>query len=485
MKSIRFDKTLNKTSGFNRDYNDRDSSCPLSTSYSNYDSGLTDGCRSMADCSACADITRKPLSKSFTQLGFAKPRKVIKSSRFGLQCPTVPPFYSRRSNPVVGQCPTVPPQPQLLAKTNKTKSTSDDSGEIQLSHNTFCPDSDEEKVQKEEKRGPCKEFTNKDSCTPKTPVRSAPLLKPIKRESPECPPSPCESLETLREEADRKRKENEKKLRPPKRVNSSPKPIEKEAEPRSENACEIEKKSEKKTEKKSEKKTKKGEKVYSKKYLKMKYEIELQNYLIDKMNRELQCKTDKCRPELELCLLKQRLDKEVNKLDQMIRFAINMQRDDRLEKWGPIPISTVVEYPARRSRSCPREPTNKLKPPQTPSGISLVSGFEKLDDIMICQEKEICVDEMIQQAKQIKLQKFSQQVEQLQRKSMTDYVKCEDLFDYRPKTAEMSDADVSCQLKSLDISISRLIENVGTIKYQVKKLCDEFNSMKPMYSEYP
>ena len=251
-----------------------------------------------------------------------------------------------------------------------------------------------------------------------------------------------------------------------------------------EDDCKVVKKPEKKTSKKQEK----NGNNYSKKYLKMKYEIELQNYLIDKMNRELQCKTLKCRPECELSLMKHRLDQEVNKLNQMIKFAINMQRKNHTEKWGPIPISTISEYSVRRSRSCPREPTMKLKPPQTPSGISLVSGFEQLDDLLLCKEKELYMNEMNQQAKQKKLQQFSEQIEQMQHKTeqlQSNSIKCEVLFDMKSNSSQMGEADVNCQLKSLDASINQIVSNAGSVKSQLKKLADEFNAMKAASSEHP
>ena len=248
-----------------------------------------------------------------------------------------------------------------------------------------------------------------------------------------------------------------------------------------EDDCKVVKKPEKKTSKKQEK----NGNNYSKKYLKMKYEIELQNYLIDKMNRELQCKTLKCRPECELSLMKHRLDQEVNKLNQMIKFAINMQRKNHTEKWGPIPISTISEYSVRRSRSCPREPTMKLKPPQTPSGISLVSGFEQLDDLLLCQEKELYMNEMNQQAKQKKLQQFSEQMQHKTEQLQSNSIKCEVLFDMKSNSSQMGEADVNCQLKSLDASINQIVSNAGSVKSQLKKLADEFNAMKAASSEHP
>ncbi|CAG9797035.1 unnamed protein product [Chironomus riparius] len=122
-------------------------------------------------------------------------------------------------------------------------------------------------------------------------------------------------------------------------------------------------------------------KAYCKKYKKMKYEIELQNYLVDKLNRELQIKTFKKYQESTLLELKNIIQKEIMKLKEMIDFTIFEQCQNKDLGWGSIPISSLT--------------TNTIKMPQpscglpkTPSSVSNVSTFSMLEDLNLCQEKE-------------------------------------------------------------------------------------------------
>lgn len=152
----------------------------------------------------------------------------------------------------------------------------------------------------------------------------------------------------------------------------------------------------------------------SKKYLRMKHEIEIKNYLLDKMNRELATKTSKGRPSLELWRLEQEILKEINILHNMIYFAICLQRNNRAEKWGPIPISPVSSQLIKeRPKSAPSK-HKKLVLPKTPSGISRVSGFENLEDVILQGERKHCFNHVKLDTKGQKISERNKEVEELE-----------------------------------------------------------------------
>lgn len=310
----------------------------------------------------------------------------------------------------------------------------------------------------------------------------------------DCPPSPCVSLEKARANVDAKKKSMMMKR---KSQSQKLRKIPEEVDEEQEEVGKIPAIDESNDDKDSKMKNQsEPESDFSKKYLKMKYEIDLQNYLIDKMNRELQRKKMKCWPERELCKLKQRLDKEVEKLRELVKFASCMQRENRQEKWGPISISTVGEKIAKRSQSCPPAPI-RLKPPMTPSGISKVSGFEGLDDIMMEEESEDCESQKELQAKRQKIQELCQQMDEMQcqiekcqdekkqtmeasenfrQTSLQDpcNITCEELFDMKPCT----DDDVNMKLNATDGLISDLAVKVETIKCHIEKLYQDLRNLK-------
>lgn len=221
----------------------------------------------------------------------------------------------------------------------------------------------------------------------------------------------------------------------------------------------------------------------SKKYLKMKYEIELQNYLIDKMNRDLQAKTLRCQPKHELCVLERRLSFEVNKLRDMVKFAMCAQRKNKADHWDPIPISTVGK---QRNCSEPRpcKPSSKLRPPETPSGISVVSGFEELERIKLSSDLLACAEDMKVRQKMDKMSEFCKKVDdfrcQINRHAVPvdDYVKCEELFGKKSSKSEPCDDDVSVHLKALNCAMNHLLSDVETVKCNFVRLHEEFNDFR-------
>lgn len=230
---------------------------------------------------------------------------------------------------------------------------------------------------------------------------------------------------------------------------------------------------------------------FSSRYLKMKYEIEMQNYLIDKMHRELEAKMMNCRPEFELCQLQQKMDLEVVKLGKMIEFAICIQRLNPEEKWGSIPISTVGQCKPMKTRSCPRL-TKKLKLPQTPSGISLVSGFDELEDILLKEDEENCLQEVSRKLKEERIQdlcgkmgemacKFKQLQEErlrLESEGCNRDIKCSQLFNGSCQDTDVSDDEVKAKLLSIDQATKQLLCNVDKMKCKTKNLLQDFSSFK-------
>lgn len=235
---------------------------------------------------------------------------------------------------------------------------------------------------------------------------------------------------------------------------------------------------------------------YSSKYLKMKYEVDLQNYCVAKMSRDLAVKKMKCRPRCELRLLEKRLNKEVNKLNEMVKFAICVQRKNKHEKWGPIQISPLSEA---QSKLCPPKSRHNVKPPVTPSGISKVSGFEELDEIMMDKDEEACkmkielkekqkkIHEMCQRLKtmECQLQKFEEQKQseksqQNHESAAKEYeIKCEELFNLSSDgTDDELDKNVRIKLKSAERLMEELVANVEVMKGSVAKIRQEMFALK-------
>lgn len=237
---------------------------------------------------------------------------------------------------------------------------------------------------------------------------------------------------------------------------------------------------------------------FSKKYLKMKYEIELQNYWIDKMNRDLKSKTLKCRPEKELCRLKKKIKQEIKKLEEMVQFAISLQRGDPTEKWGPIPISPIAENALGKKNPCPRE-SKTLQPPVTPSDISNLSGFTALDDILVDNDEEACLMQKEIEAKGNQIKELCTKLKNTKHDLMKlmnerkllnvqkcppnpcdacdcdNEVKCDEIFEPN-KTNDLVE-NVKA-IKTVDEMVRKMIKNIETIKCSAKKLHDEMDCLK-------
>jgi hypothetical protein len=136
-------------------------------------------------------------------------------------------------------------------------------------------------------------------------------------------------------------------------------------------------------------------KDYCKKYKKMKYEIELQNYLIDKLYRDLQIKINKNYPETTVEELNINLEIEIMKLKQMIEFTIFEQCQNKDLGWGTIPISPLASKSISITQS-------SCGIPKSPSCVSIISTFSIVEELNLSQEKE-------KQELQIEFQKNKQE----------------------------------------------------------------------------
>lgn len=220
-------------------------------------------------------------------------------------------------------------------------------------------------------------------------------------------------------------------------------------------------------------------KKFSKRYQKMRYEIELQNFIIDKVNRQLQLKIKKRCPQSELKGMKHSLDQEVEKLREMVRFAIDMQRENQNEIWGSIPISTLSRVDISKM-SCDDQ-SSEIKPPQKPSQISQLSGFDELDDIMYSCGKESCPEPEKSRDKKCCSPKIMR---------CEEGIRCEELFpelsecpknSIKPCITQVqscSDDEVEKELKSVTNSIKSLMSNVASMKCKIKTLKSDFSSLK-------
>jgi len=150
---------------------------------------------------------------------------------------------------------------------------------------------------------------------------------------------------------------------------------------------------------------------FSKKYLKVKYEVEVQNFIIDKLHCELKSKIKKQAPPEQVKELQSNLRNEIAKLRMMVTKAMFAQRNDKDQRWGPIPLSVIEEEPfgCFKVAAIPTLSNNK-DAPEVPAEASMVSGLSAYEDMAFrkslkqCtkeQEPEVSVDDLRRQISQI------------------------------------------------------------------------------------
>lgn len=201
-------------------------------------------------------------------------------------------------------------------------------------------------------------------------------------------------------------------------------------------------------------------KEYCKKYKKMKYEIEMQNYLVEKLNRELHTKISKFYPESTLKGLRENMEKEIKKLKDMIDATIFEQCKNNDLGWGPIPISPLTS----NMISIP-QPSCGL--PKTPSCVSNVSAFSMHENLQLCQEKE--------------KQKLQIQFQNNRQKLMTN-MQCE-IHELETKVTKLKSIQLQLlngigslyKKKSTQKKKNKFVANTKSQMEQIKKFIDKAN----------
>lgn len=227
----------------------------------------------------------------------------------------------------------------------------------------------------------------------------------------------------------------------------------------------------------------------NKKYLKIKFEIDQQNYVVEKLNYEIILKGKCCESEEKLCIMKKNLNREIEKLKEMYRYAMIQQRMCKNEKWGPISVSAIDEVQIGSNNSPQLECGKKPKFPKVPSNISDVSGFSKLemsesllsnnecleDDKFKLQNELLCKDHHVQEL-QVNLHMTQCEMAKLCRENMAMARKLE-----HPDPCQKPNkccSDVESRLKFYKENTDMLECNISQMDTALKKLKCELNAVK-------
>lgn len=212
----------------------------------------------------------------------------------------------------------------------------------------------------------------------------------------------------------------------------------------------------------------------SKKFLKMKYEIEQQNYIIEKVNREIEMKTSKNFPTTELERLHNVMRQERTKLMKMIRFAMSMQKELETDVWGPITISSAYE----QLENCRREKKKCVRPPVTPSDTSKVSGFDELEVLLISDSADECKKDIEEKEELIcelqeQLNEAEEENKKIMEKCLEDEAKREEcllkkssaleLFKQLDEVKDLND-ELACNLQNIKENVKQLRDEIATVK---------------------
>ena len=230
----------------------------------------------------------------------------------------------------------------------------------------------------------------------------------------------------------------------------------------------------------------------SKKYQKIKYEIDLQNFEVAKITRELKMRTENCFPANCLQQTELELTNARKKLNLMIKCAMNEQKKSG-ENWGPIPLafdkisSSSLLY---------------LKP-KTPSNISEISGFnnhqfdldnfETLEEDRFSLQREILFkDEMLQEleqkleATQCQILRMCQENQSMTRKlheSQTEA--CRKQLNTKLNAQVEKATKLSCTIEKLSTNLNNLRCELDTLKEEKKISINFQNYSKPTFRTCP
>ena len=227
----------------------------------------------------------------------------------------------------------------------------------------------------------------------------------------------------------------------------------------------------------------------NKKYLKIKFEIDQQNYIVEKLNYEIILKSKCCESEDKLCIMKKNLNREIEKLKEMYRYAMVEQRMCKNEKWGPISVSAIDEVQIGSYNSPQLASGKKPRFPKVPSNISDVSGFSKLelsesllsnnecleDDKFKLQNELLCKDNHVQEL-QANLHMTQCEMAKLCRENMAMAKKLEQPDPCQKPTKCCS--AVESRLKYYKENTDMLECNISQMDMALKKLKCEFDAIK-------
>lgn len=227
----------------------------------------------------------------------------------------------------------------------------------------------------------------------------------------------------------------------------------------------------------------------NKKYLKIKFEIEQQNYIVEKLNYEIISKTKCCESEEKLCIMKKNLNREIAKLKDMFRYAMVEQRMCKNEKWGPISVSAIDEVEIGSNNSPQLTCAKKPRFPKVPSNISDVSGFSKLelsesllsnnecleDDKFKLQNELLCKDHHVQEL-EANLHMTQCEMAKLCRENMAMARKLENSDPCQKPTKCCN--DVESRLKYYKENTDILECNISQMDTALKKLKCELDAVK-------
>lgn len=212
---------------------------------------------------------------------------------------------------------------------------------------------------------------------------------------------------------------------------------------------------------------------YCKKYYKMKYEIEMQNYHVEKMHNELQKKIQKGFCGKDLTDLEEKLEAEVKKLREMVDFTIKKQHQNKDQKWGPIPISTVENFNIKGPFT---HSQNKATIPRTPSNISNVSGFSDFESKRLDIKKEIIKNECEEKLNNEKAIELCQQIKKLR----CAMIKMKEQNETSKKDSKPSENELAkSQLESLNKVINGLMSRMEKMRNNFHHLHTELHMVKP------
>jgi hypothetical protein len=211
-----------------------------------------------------------------------------------------------------------------------------------------------------------------------------------------------------------------------------------------------------------------GKSKLAKKCKKIKFAIDRQNFVIAKLNREIECKSQQGFPQTCLQQLKNQLFSECRKLQAMVKCA--MEQQNCKELWGAAKLSVN---------------SSQLKLPSTPSSLSDVSAFSNIDfaeailsDNNYLEEdrchlqKEVLVREESIEDLQSKLEQMQCQLIKL----------CHDNKSMAEKLTKSADSgckqEIKCQVMTITSNTTKLASNVKQLEAHLCELRQELCRLK-------